>query len=189
MPLSPEEKRARRLAAQEKSPSLSAETMVDGIVDALRPSDRNPESGLTDAEFRKSRKEDRKQKPRTATEATARRVELYKAGKFPLLEEDMGGFLDSIADALRTHGGDTRDKGFRKEAMRIAADLMKRSDRGEDESSPIKENWDYWVESVEKEYEHRDRNGTPEQIAAMDALAVEHTRRVLAREAPTQAEG
>jgi hypothetical protein len=159
------ERRQKRIAAQGKSRD---------------PSVNDPTAGLTDAEFRASRRET---KPLEKDEESAERLKRFLTGQVPLTDKDLSNWLDGLADTIGTKGGDARIVAARKDARRIIADLVKGA-RAATEDKPIEENWDLWVEGVHKAYQMRALGATPEALADLDDYSAEHTLRLLEREPP-----
>lgn len=165
------EARQRRLEAQEKS--------RDPSVKAPPEEDR----GMSDDEFRRAAKVTT---PVEKDENSAERLKRFLTGQVPLVDADLSNWLDGLAEAISKKGGDYRDKAARKDARRIIADLVKGA-KGAAEESPIEQNWDAYVELIDKAHEMRGVNATPEALAALDSYSAEHTLRLLEREAPEPA--
>jgi len=163
------ERRRRRIAAQDKSRDPS-----------LQP----PDSGMTNGEFRSFRNAEH---PQEKDADSAERLQRFLTGKIPLTDDDLSNWLDGLAGAISKRGGDARDKAARKEARRIIADLVKGA-RAVSEENPIDQNWDFYVDGINKAFAAREAGSKPEDMAMLDQYSAEHTARLLEREAPEPAQ-
>jgi len=175
----PLERRANRLLAQ-------------GRAIPKPPEDDTP--GFTDAEFDtfkrdKAKKSAEEKEAREIERSTHRltireRADRIERDELPVNPMELASVYERAVKMVDSDPADSRDKTSLRDAMKMLFDAAK-THKGKQQEDPLRENYDYWVDGVEKAYAAEKSGADPEKMREMAVWDAEHAGRVLQREALT----